>query len=243
MGDNVSGSWKRRYRLLLEYDGTSFFGWQVQVNRRTVQGVLEKAIYRLFGCQTRVYAAGRTDAGVHALGQVVHFDAPAEFTPDTLTRALNFYLPDDVRVRRTEPVSGDFHARFSARWRWYRYRIFNRPRAVNRMYGWFPRRKLSEGKLHEAADRLIGEFDFTAFCKADTDVQNHRCRILTARWRAHQDEWHFHIVADRFLRHMVRRLVGMMVDVERGRFTLDDFAGFLAAGRRVDDIYTAPPQG
>jgi tRNA pseudouridine38-40 synthase len=242
-GDVEAHPRSQRYRLTLEYDGTSFYGWQMQINRRTVQGVLEQAIGRLYGSDLRVYAAGRTDTGVHSLGQVVHFDAPPKYTSDVLARALNFHLPEDIRIRSAEPVSDDFHARFSARWRWYRYRIFSERRAINRMYGWFPRRILDGSMLRRTADLLVGEFDFRAFCAARTDVSNHRCRVFAAKWRKHGDEWHFHIVADRFLRHMVRRLVGTMTDVDRGRFSLADFERFLREGRKVDDLYAAPPQG
>lgn len=234
---------RRRYRLLVEYDGGEFYGWQYQVDRRTVQGVLEAALESLYGHPVRIQGAGRTDAGVHALGQVAHFDAPARFSEDTIRNALNYYLPDDVRIQKAAAVSTEFHARFHARWRWYRYRIFLEDKAVERQYGWRLRFPFDEVKLQFTADRIVGAHDFVCFAASDHNVKDHHCRVFAAKWLQKGTEWHFHIIADRFLRHMVRRLTGTMLDVARGRFSQQDFERFLESGRKFSNLFTIPPQG
>ena len=236
-------SGKRRFRLGLEYDGTEFYGWQLQPERRTVQGVLEAALEELFGTPIRVHGAGRTDTGVHALGQIAHFDVPSKFTPDVIQRALNHFLPDDVKIFEVLPVSPDFHARFSARWRWYRYRMFTVDRAIERHYGWFPGFEFDAGILHKTTALLIGERDFTAFASADAETDDHRCEVYAARWEQWGDEWHFHIVANRFLHHMVRSLVGTILDTARGRFTVGKFEEILSSEQQNFSVYTAPARG
>lgn len=234
---------ERRYRLTLEYDGTDFFGWQLQPDQRTVQGVLEESLGQLFSASIRVHGAGRTDARVHALGQVAHFDAPARFEPEVIRDAVNHHLPADVRVLSVQPAKPDFHARFSARWRWYRYRIFSRQRALERQHGWWPGVQFDPRSLEQAAAAIVGEHDFSSFASADTETGNHLCRINVACWELGDDEWRFHIVADRFLRHMVRSLVGTMSDAARGRFSLDQFVEILNSRRKDHLVFTAPASG
>lgn len=238
----------QRYRADLEYDGSDFFGWQLQPDQRTVQGEIEAALGKLFDRQIRVNGAGRTDTGVHALAQVAHFEAPAKFTPEVFFRALNGILPPDVRVFSISEVEADFHARFQACWRWYRYRIFTSPRAVERRYGWYPKFRLDPVRLERTAEVLLGEHDFTAFSSSELDGPNGKppnktCQVLASGWELHRQEWVFHIVADRFLRHLVRTLVGMMTEVARGRFELDYFSHLLAEAKPQHGVFTAPPQG
>lgn len=234
---------RRRYRLTLEYDGTGFFGWQLQPDKRTVQGVLEEALGRLFGDSVRITGAGRTDTGVSALGQVAHFDAPVRFEPEVIKKALNYFLSPDVRVSQVRPVSSDFHARYSARWRWYRYRVFTFERAIERQHGWWPRFKFDTKCLQKAAFALVGEHDFTPFSSVDSETENRLCHVFIARWELVDDEWRFHIIADRFLRHMVRSLVGTMLDTARGRFSLHQFGEILQSRHKSHDVFTAPPGG
>jgi len=238
---------RQRYRLDLEYDGTDFFGWQWQQDCRTVQGELEAALRRLYGFGLRVYGAGRTDTGVHALGQTAHFDAPPKFAPELLFRALNGILPEDVRVRRVRPVPADFHARYRARWRWYRYRIFRTPRALERRLGWHSRFGPNPDLLCQTARLLEGRHDFTAFASEGDDPgddrRGHVCEVYAVHWEVTPEEFRFHIVADRFLRHLVRGLVGSQVDVARGRYPVDWFRTQLDAGRKEAEIFNAPPQG
>ncbi len=237
-----------RYRLNIEYDGTASLGWQWQPQCRTVQGVIEAALLQLFGSEIRIYGAGRTDTGVHALGQVAHFEAPAKFTPERLAIALNGTLPPDVRVQKAQIVQSDFHARYSARWRWYRYRLFLQPHTLERYLGWHPKFHLKADLLQHSAAYLLGEHHFRAFSGAEQDLpqgggrQNFKCRIYAAGWELRADEWRFHIVADRFLRHMVRRLVGTMTDVARGRFTVDYFRDLLDS-QKTANLYAAPAAG
>lgn len=244
--DAIDGGEKpelQRYRLVIEYDGSDFFGWQYQPDRRSVQGVLEEALKLLFDREIRICGAGRTDAGVHALGQVAHFDAPPKYRIKAIFNALNARLPKDVRVLSVAPAQPDFHARFGACWRWYRYRVFNYPRAVERAYGWYPGFKLDEPLLVNAAGLLAGDHDFTAFASSDSDTDDHRCRVYVAAWETTGGELRFHIVANRFLRHMVRSLVGAMVDVGRGRFPLDWLAALLQESQKTPVVFNVPGRG
>jgi tRNA pseudouridine38-40 synthase len=237
----------KRYRLQVEYDGSEFRGWQWQPNGRTVQGVIEEALQRIFRQEIRVNGSGRTDSGVHALGQTAHFEAPECFPPEKLLLALNGNLPEDVRVWELREADPDFHARFSAHWRWYRYRIFTRQRAVERQFGWYLKFRLDTQRLQEAARLLVGEHDFTAFsCLGqDEPATPHGCKCLVyaAGWELSAEEFRFHIVANRFLRHMVRGLVGAIVDVSRGRFDLDYFAALLKETKKPDLVKNAQARG
>lgn len=233
----------RRYRLILEYDGTDFFGWQVQPEQRTVQGVLEETLARFYGVEIRVHGSGRTDTGVHALGQVAHFDAVDKYAPAVINNGLNALLPADVRVLEVHLVPEDFHARYSARWRWYRYRIYTRQRALGRQFGWWQQHELDWEILTRCAATLPGEHDFSSFSKSDPPVEDRRCYVYAAHWDFDEDEWLFHIVANRFLRHMVRQLVGVMVDVARGRFTTEQFVEMLNNPGKTYSIFTAPAGG
>ncbi len=239
----------QRYRATVEYDGTGYHGWQLQPGLMTIQAAIEACLMRLYGVSIRVTGAGRTDAGVHALGQVIHFDAFEKFEPDKLLAALNGTLPQDVKVRDVQRVSNAFHARFSACWRYYRYRIFRRERALERMYGWHPRYRVESEILHRMAAHLTGEHDFSAFSSPEMDgmemdeINGRNCRIFAAGWEQTDEEIRFHIVGNRFLRHMVRGLVGAMVDVARGRFSYEDFETMLAIPRKVDEVFNAPPRG
>ena len=239
----------QRYRATVEYDGAEYCGFQWQPDAPTIQGAIEIVLKKLLDQDIRVSAAGRTDSAVHALGQVIHFDAREKFSPEQLERALNGNLPLDIRIRSLRTTPPEFHARFSAQWRWYRYRLFTRVRAVERQYGWKPKRLQNTHLLPELAGQLIGEHDFSAFCSADADFASdehrhgNRCLIHVAEWVEARDEWHFHIVANRFLRHMVRYLVGAMVDTCRGRFTMDQFSEFLCQKSKSDKMLSAPAPG
>ncbi|MCX6639292.1 MAG: tRNA pseudouridine(38-40) synthase TruA [bacterium] len=233
----------KRYRVDLEYDGSEFFGWQFQPELRTVQGDIEAVLQHLYGQPVRVYGAGRTDTGVHALGQVAHFDAVSKYPLQVLIKALNYFLPEDIRAKKVTLTPSNFHARFSARWRWYQYRIFLNPRAVERKYGWKLRYPFAPELLKQAAELLNGEHDFTSFSGIDPETDNYRCYIHLTCWEQLDDEWKFHIVANRFLRHMVRRLVGSMLDLARGRYSIDYFADLMSNPVTGPNLFTAPAMG
>ncbi len=233
----------KRYKLIIEYDGSEFNGWQVQPSGRTVQGVIEEALSRVYSVPVRVQGSGRTDSGVHALGQVAHYDAPQDVDINNIARALNHFLPPDIRIHEACLSSPDFHARFSARWRWYRYRVFLQVHAVERDYGWWPQFDFNFKLLRECAAALPGEHDFGSFAQYDPELNNYRCKVWAAVWSSHGEELHFHIAANRFLRHMVRSLVGTMLDVARKRFSVDDFKKMLHNPDKNHSVYTAPASG
>lgn len=233
----------KRRRFDLEYDGTDFFGWQLQNDVRTVQGVCESALEQLVGIPCRVQGAGRTDAGVHAFGQVVHADLPAKFSMDVLLKGINHFLPADVRALRVTPVPSDFHSRFSAQWRYYCYTVYQRSRAVGRQYGWYPNFQFNSSLLDKLASALLEVKEYTAFSAVDSEVENHQCDVKVAFWEDQANEFKFHIVADRFLRHMVRMLVGTMLETARGRFSEDQFLEMLHTNKSDFSVYTAPACG
>lgn len=233
----------RNLKLTLEYDGTNFSGWQVQKEGRTVQGVLEEALGRLLGERIRVVGAGRTDAGVHALGQVANFKTESLVPVGGIKMALNGLLPEDVAVREVAEVPPDFHARFSARTRRYRYNIYLRRRAVGRQYGWFVPYELELRRMEEAACAILGEHDFRAFCIASSVPKRSVCRVSEAGWSVGDGEVHFDIVADRFLHSMVRLLVGTMVEIGRGKLPVDVMGKALASGDKAFVGPSAPPCG
>ena len=230
-------------RLRLEYDGTEFRGWQIQPEGRTVQGVLEAASAQVTGETVRVQAAGRTDTGVHALDQVVNFDYAGDRSPEELSRSLNGVLPSDVTVRAADIAPPGFHARFDARLRAYEYRLSSRRRAVGRPYTWWVRADLDLEEMNQAAGVLLGRHDFTSFCVSAEERESRVCEVTLCRWHAPDDDTLvFDIEANRFVRTMVRSIVGTLVDVGRGK-NEPSIASILAARDRSQASPTAPPTG
>ncbi|KAF0165146.1 MAG: tRNA pseudouridine38-40 synthase [Rhodocyclaceae bacterium] len=224
-----------RIVLGLEYEGSDFCGWQSQAGGGAVQNVLESALSIVADAPTRVVCAGRTDAGVHALAQVVHFDTEAVRPDSAWVRGVNAHLPDSVAVRWAQPVSGEFHARFSARGRRYRYLLLNRaerPGLMARRVGWF-HRPLDADAMGAAAGLLLGEHDFSAFrsieCQAKSPVKTLRRADVTR----HGDLLVFEFEASAFLHHMVRNLVGTLAYVGKGAYSPEWVGELLAGGDRA----------
>ncbi len=208
-----------RWKLVLEYDGATFAGWQLQPRQRTVQGVLEDALARLFGEAIRVHPSGRTDAGVHATGQVVHFDATTPRTPEQVRAALNALLPDDVAVRSAALAPADFDARRWAVRKRYRYRWLDHPSRspLRRGVAWHVRGPLDAAAMHEAAQVLLGRHDFTSF-RATGCTAAHPIRVvLSATVSRDGDEVRLDVEGHGFLRHMVRIIAGTLTPIGQGR--------------------------
>lgn len=233
----------RRVRLDIEYDGTDFAGWQNQPGLRTVQGELERALSTALRKSVRVVGAGRTDAGVHALGQVAHADLPASCDLTRLLASLNALTPPSIAVLGLQDVPDTFDARRSATRRTYRYRLAWRPLAYGRAYVWVLRQKPSLARLKACAESLPGVHDFASFCVASSAHKGTECRILEASWRSTEGEYRFVVTANRFVHGMVRSLVGSMVDVGLRRLALTDFEALLNGGRRRGTGPTAPANG
>jgi tRNA pseudouridine38-40 synthase len=230
-----------RLKLTLEYDGTGFRGWAAQPGERTVDGELRKALDDAYETWSGLAVAGRTDAGVHALGQVASFEADGGPPPERAAEALNKALPDDVSVVAAEEAATDFHARHSARSRSYRYRIYRRraPSPFEARRAWWYARPLDRAALDEAASLLLGEHDFRAFTPTGTQHEVFVRKVLDVGWNDRGDILELEITADSFLRHMVRTLVGTMLErpTERIAQLLDGGA------TRADAGTTAPPWG
>jgi tRNA pseudouridine38-40 synthase len=235
----------RRFKLILEYEGTAYHGWQVQPGLSTVQGILQDTLARFEGAPVHVTGAGRTDAGVHALGQVASFAADLRLDTRTLRRALNATLPPDIVVCEAEEVPPEFDARHSARSKTYRYTLLRRdyPSAWLARHSLFVSSPLDMEMMAEAARVVVGTHDFSAFragtCTASTPVRT----VLDACWRAEGDLLHFEITGNAFLQHMVRILVGTFLEVGRGKRAPAEVGEILAARDRRRAGKTAAPWG
>ncbi|MGH7289847.1 MAG: tRNA pseudouridine(38-40) synthase TruA [Myxococcota bacterium] len=233
-----------QYRLVVEYDGGEFHGWQLQPNARTVQGTLEAAIERFLGYPARASAAGRTDAGVHAAGQVVCFQAEAALSVDTVRRALNALTPRDLVVRAVDVVPDSFDPRRSACWRRYEYRIWNRrsPSPFWRRHAWHIPWDLDADRMHTAAGELLGEHDFSTFRAAGCDAAHAIRRVHVSAVTRRDAMILYEVEATAFLRHMVRNIVGTLVEIGSGRRS-PALATLLAARDRGQAAATAPAHG
>lgn len=237
---------ERNVQLVLHYDGSGFSGWQQQPEQRTVQGVVEQTLERLCGRRIAALGSGRTDAGVHARGQAVGVRVPEKWTPDALRRALNAVLPEDVWVATAYEMRPEFHARFSAIARRYSYHIgtddaANSPFRRRTEYT-FPY-VIDRAKLRDAAAALIGAHSFRAFAVKGTapEADEHLCDVRMARWNERDGGLTFEIEANRFLHHMVRFLVGTMLDVASGRRPPEDVQALLDARDNDEVSAPAPP--
>ena len=233
-------------RATIEYDGTSFHGSQLQPGVRTVQREVEDALSKLFDRRTRIDLAGRTDAGVHATAQEIAFGAPQRWDPDELARALGAVLAEDIGTRRVRETAADFHPRFDAEGRRYRYVIAEgrRRRPFLRDHCWNPGWPLDADVLARLAATIPGERSFARFARAGQPERGTRCRVRSATWHLdHPPFASFEIVADRFLHHMVRYLVGTSVEIAAGRRPFEDVERLLAGEEGSRAVFPAPPGG
>lgn len=223
-----------RYRATVEYDGCDFLGFQCQARGRTVQGELEEAIQRVTQQQVRISAAGRTDAGVHAIGQVVAFSVEWRHALGDLQRALNAVLPADVAISECCVARPDFHPRYDALWRRYRYTVWNTPvrSPLLRRYAYHVAETLDVPAMRAASRHLIGRHDFAAFGTPTHGMSTIR-EVMQVDWLSESPRLIFEVTGNAFLRHMVRTLVGTLVQVGRGLRSTDDVAALLESGERA----------
>lgn len=235
-----------RYKIVIEYKGTRYFGWQFQPGLPTIQETIENAIFGFSHEKTEVYGSGRTDAGVHALGQVAHFDLHKYYEPYTVIRAINHFLkPEDIVILGCEIVEQSFHARFSALRRVYKYKIINRntPSAINRDLAWVVKKDLDINLMNEAAKILIGKHDFTSFRAIMCQAKSPIITLDDINVERTDDEITITVAARSFLHHMVRNIVGTLRKVGEGKLNKDDVKRILESKDRRAAEMTAPPDG
>ena len=230
-------------RLIIEYDGTDYVGWQFQINGRSVQEEIEKAIKQILQSDIRITGGGRTDAGVHARGQVASFSIERDVETDSLVKSMNAVLPASIIIREASEVPIDFNARYDAKKRRYAYFISQEPTAIYRNYCWQVFQKLNLDLMHACAEQIIGEHGFCSFCKVETDIHQHRCTISSSKWEIKNKLLVFEITSNRFLHGMVRTLVGTMVNIGRGHTRIEDFKNILEAKDRSTAGMSAPAKG
>jgi tRNA pseudouridine38-40 synthase len=233
----------RNIKLKIEYDGTNFYGWQVQPKLRTVQGEIRDRLNTVLGHEVNLTGSGRTDVGVHALGQVANFKTENQLNKESILRGLNGLLPDDIVINRVEEVELDFNARYSAKSRVYKYRVYLGRTAILRKYVWEVLYSLNLEKILKATEEICGERDFSSFCVAESTKENSICKVASATWEKSGNELIFVVKADRFLHTMVRSLVGTLIEVGRGYFSVSDFVNIIKAKDRRKAGPTAPACG
>jgi tRNA pseudouridine38-40 synthase len=232
-------------KLILEYDGSRYAGWQRQPDQPTIQEAVETAVLQLTQETVSVIGAGRTDSGVHALGQVASFRIERPWTPREWIRGMNARLPEDIAVRSAEVLPDDFHARYAARGKLYEYRILNRGErpALDRAYVWHVHKTLDQQAMEQAATFLVGSHDFSSFEGSLTDNEDPVCDLRQLSLSRQGDLLTIHAYADRFLKHMVRSIVGTLVEVGHAKRKPEAVKTILAAKNRTAAGRTAPPQG
>ena len=232
-----------RYKIILEYDGTDFAGWQFQPDERTVQGELERALTEFDEGKISLIGAGRTDAGVHAMSQTAHFDLKKELDTNEITAALNAKTPEDILVKSAAIVHPHFHARYDATWRKYLYVLANAPSVFELRYSWLPPFEYDYELLQSLTGEITGGRDFAGFCKSKSLKENTICFVSQASWTEKGKQRLFEIIADRFLHQMIRLIVGTMMDIARGRLN-EDAVKHVFSSKDVAKCGTAaPPQG
>lgn len=234
-----------RYYIFMSYNGTAYHGWQLQPNSITVQQIIEESLCLILGEKIRVTGAGRTDTGVHAAFFCAHFDTEKGNleSDNKLINRLNSFLPKDISVFNIKKVNSDDHARFSAKSRTYKYFITQKKSPFLSDFSWYFPRSLNIEKMNEACEILKQYTDFTSFSKLHTDVKTNNCSIFEADWALDGDKVVFTIKADRFLRNMVRAIVGTTVDVGLGKMSLEEFERVIIAKNRCEAGQSVPAKG
>ena len=233
----------RNIKLTIEYDGTDYLGWQLQAEGRTIQGEIEEAILKLTNDKSRIHGSGRTDAGVHALGQVANFSTESNLPCETIRSGLNNYLPRDIRILNAGDVPESFHARKDAREKVYEYTVLNRKVSspLRRRYAYFYNYPLDMNAMKKAAAQLIGEHDFSGFAASNLDVESTVRRITRLDIKRINDEIVFSVAANGFLRYMVRYIAGTLLEVGRGKLSPDDIPEMLRGDKKAGPV--SPPHG
>ena len=230
-----------RYFITLSYNGKNYHGWQIQPNGSSVQETLEKALSTMLRCPISIVGAGRTDAGVHAKKMIAHFDTDVALNTLELPRRLNCFLPTDIAIQKIEPIANDLHARFSATKRSYEYHLVTEKDVFCTETAYFHPGTLDFDAMNQAAAQLFNYIDFTSFSKLHTDVKTNNCTIFEAHWeQLSPSHWVFHISADRFLRNMVRAIVGTLLQVGTQKITIDDFKCIIESKDRCQAGTSAP---
>ncbi|MFD2890498.1 tRNA pseudouridine(38-40) synthase TruA [Flavobacterium chuncheonense] len=232
-----------RYFIEFAYNGKNYFGFQVQPDAISVQETLDKALSLLFKAQIEIVGAGRTDSGVHAKQMYAHFDFDGEIDTSIWVKKLNSYLPKDIVIYNIFTVADDAHARFDASSRTYEYYIHTFKDAFINDNSWYFHKALDIEKMNEACKVLFEYHDFECFSKVHTDVKTFNCKITEAKWEQNGNQLKFTIAADRFLRNMVRAIVGTMVNVGLGKVSIDDFRKIIESKNRSAAGFSVPAQG
>jgi len=232
-----------RYRLDLQYDGTTYHGWQIQPNAPSVEAEIEKALSTILREPIDAVGCGRTDTGVHASFFTAHFDYNKEIDTQKLTYKLRQFLPESIAIINTRPVGDDFHARFSAISRAYVYRVQFRNNPFDRHFSHQVSGDLDIQLMNKSCRDLLGEHKFSAFCKGVPSGNHYRCNVLRAEWFSTNEGIEFHISANRFLRNMVRAIVGTQLEIGRGKIDLESHKNMINGGSRSDAGMSAPAKG
>ena len=236
----------KNFKLIIEYDGTRYHGWQRQKDDRTIQQEIEQALSTMTARQVTLNGSGRTDAGVHAFGQVANFRCETDLTPEVFQKGLSSLLPDDIVIQDCRLVDESFHARYDVKSKIYHYKILNRkvPTAIGRQYAWFIRRRLDTAAMRSAISHIIGSHDFKSF-EGTGSPRSHTTRNVMAAELIENNDGSiiFKIEADGLLRYMVRNIVGTLVDVGLGKITPAEFKDILESKKRSNASATAPAHG
>lgn len=232
-----------RYKLTIEFDGTDFSGWQIQPDARTIEEEIEKGFSKILQQPIDILGQGRTDAGVHAKGQVAHLDLPADINPEKVVFGVNGLIGNEIQILDIIEIQDEFHSRFEATSREYEYSVLKYPSPLKNRMAWYPAKEIKLDTLRQCAVMILGEHDFNAFSKYNEENYTTLCHVFVSEWEEREQELVFRISANRFLRNMVRRLVGTMIEVASGRISMTEFEDLLDNQSAKKPTVTAPARG